>query len=81
MEKFKVEEGAVQETLMMPLYGRVYCEEHFPNTFPNKEAKETASEIRFSLPDTTTTDETQTATSQRFMNIQATTSVLREKSS
>lgn len=38
MEKFKVEEGTVQETLMMPLYGRVYCEEHFPNTFPNKAA-------------------------------------------
>ena len=36
MKKFKVEEGTVQETLMMPLYGRVYCEEHFPNTFPNK---------------------------------------------
>ena len=27
MEKFKVENGTVQETLMMPLYGRVYCEE------------------------------------------------------
>ena len=44
---FKVEEGTVQETLMMPLYGRVYCEEHFPNTFPNKAAKETAAKVDY----------------------------------
>ena len=47
MEKFKVEQGTVQETLMMPLYGRVYCEEHFPNTFPNKAAKETAGRVDY----------------------------------
>ena len=47
MEKFKVESGTVQETLMMPLYGRVYCEEHFPNTFPNKAAKETAAKVDY----------------------------------
>lgn len=47
MEKFKVENGTVQETLMMPLYGRVYCEEHFPNTFPNKAAKVTASRVDY----------------------------------
>ena len=47
MEKFKVEEGTVQETLMMPLYGRVYCEEHFPNTFPNKAAKMAAAMVDY----------------------------------
>lgn len=47
MDKFKVEEGTVQETLMMPLYGRVYCEEHFPNTFPNKAAKELADNVDY----------------------------------
>jgi len=47
MGKFKIEEGTVQETLMMPLYGRVYCEEHFPNTFPNKEAKELAKNVDY----------------------------------
>ena len=47
MDKFKVEEGTVQETLMMPLYGRVYCEEHFPNTFPNKAAKELAANVDY----------------------------------
>lgn len=47
MEKFKVEEGTVQETLMMPLYGRVYCEEHFPNTFPNKPAKDIATKVDY----------------------------------
>ena len=47
MEKFKVENGTVQETLMMPLYGRVYCEEHFSKTFPNKAAKETAKRVDY----------------------------------
>ena len=47
MEKFKVESGTVQETLMMPLYGRVYCEEHFPKTFPNKAAKRTAENVDY----------------------------------
>ena len=47
MEKFKVESGTVQETLMMPLYGRVYCEEHFPNTFPNKAAKRAAEKVDY----------------------------------
>ena len=42
-----MESGTVQETLMMPLYGRVYCEEHFPNTFPNKAAKETAGRVDY----------------------------------
>lgn len=46
-EKFKVESGTVQETLMMPLYGRVYCEEHFPHTFPNRAAKETAGKVDY----------------------------------
>lgn len=47
MGKFKVQSGTVQETLMMPLYGRVYCEEHFPKTFPNKAAKETAGNVDY----------------------------------
>ena len=47
METFKVEEGTVQETLMMPLYGRVYCEEHFPNTLPNKAAKAIAEKVDY----------------------------------
>ena len=32
---------------MMPLYGRVYCEEHFPDTFPNKAAKATAANVDY----------------------------------
>ncbi len=47
MEKFKVEPGTVQETLMMPLYGRVYCEEHFSNTFPNQAAKNAAEKVDY----------------------------------
>ena len=47
MKQFKVQEGTVQETLMMPLYGRVYCEEHFPHTFPNQAAKEIAGNVDY----------------------------------
>lgn len=47
MEKVKIEQGTVQETLMMPLYGRVYCEEHFPTTFPNKAAREIAAKVDY----------------------------------
>ena len=47
MEKYKVESGTVQETLMMPLYGRVYCEEHSPKTFPNKAARRTAEKVDY----------------------------------
>ncbi len=46
-EKFKVESGTVQETLMMPLYGRVYCEEHFPLTFQNRAAKALAEKVDY----------------------------------
>lgn len=47
MAKFKVQEGTVQETLMLPLYGRVYCEEHFPNTFPNRASREAAQQVDY----------------------------------
>ena len=52
MEKFKVEPGTVQETLMLPLYGRVYCEEHFPHTFPNRAAKEAAQWVDYDFSKT-----------------------------
>ena len=47
MERFKVAPGTVQETLMMPLYGRVYCDEHFPNTFPNAAAVRAAQNVDY----------------------------------
>ena len=47
MERFKVAPGTVQETLMMPLYGRVYCNEHFPNTFPNEAAARAAQNVDY----------------------------------
>ena len=47
MEKFKVEPGTVQETLMLPLNGRVYCEDHFPNTLPNRAAKDAAQRVDY----------------------------------
>ena len=52
MEKFKVEPGTVQETLMLPLNGRVYCQEHFPNTFPNRGAREAAMRVDYDFKKT-----------------------------
>lgn len=34
-EKIKIQPNTVQETLMLPLYGRVYCAKHFPSVFPD----------------------------------------------
>ena len=31
MEKYHIEKNTVQETLMIPLYGRKFCTEVFPN--------------------------------------------------
>lgn len=34
-EKIKIQPNTVQETLMLPLYGRVYCAKHYPSVFPD----------------------------------------------
>ena len=39
MEKYKIEKNTVQETLIIPLYGRKVCSEHFPEMLYDEEAK------------------------------------------
>lgn len=34
--KVTIQANSVQETLMLPLYGRAYCHEHFPKTLPDQ---------------------------------------------
>lgn len=37
--KYHIEKNTVQETLIIPLFGRVICSEHFPDLFSDPEAK------------------------------------------
>ena len=37
--KYKIEKNTVQETLVIPLLGRLVCSEHFPELFSDPEAK------------------------------------------
>lgn len=39
MEKYHIEKNTVQETLIIPLYGRKVCSERFPNLFKDEEAE------------------------------------------
>ena len=38
MKKYHIEKNTVQETLIIPLYGRKVCREHYPELFEDKEA-------------------------------------------
>ena len=38
MEKYHIEKNSVQETLVIPLYGRKVCSDHFPHLFRDPEA-------------------------------------------
>ena len=39
MEKYHIEKNSVQETLIIPLYGRKVCSDHFPHLFSDPEAE------------------------------------------
>ncbi len=39
MEKYHIEKNTVQETLIIPLYGRKVCADHYPGLFEDKEAE------------------------------------------
>ena len=39
MEKYHIEKNTVQETLIIPLYGRKICSDHFPGLFSDPEAE------------------------------------------
>jgi O-methyltransferase involved in polyketide biosynthesis len=39
MEKHHIEKNTVQETLIIPLYGRKVCADHYPELFEDKEAE------------------------------------------
>lgn len=39
MDKYHIEKNSVQETLVIPLYGRKICSEHYPDLFSDPEAE------------------------------------------
>ena len=47
MEKIKIEPGSVQETLIIPLYGRKLCAEHFPTLYTDASAAEICARLDY----------------------------------
>ena len=44
--KYHIEKNSVQETLVIPLYGRKLCTERFPNLFQDRKAVELIDRLR-----------------------------------
>ena len=44
--KYHIEKNTVQETLIIPLFGRLVCSERFPALFSDPEAQEQARQAR-----------------------------------
>ncbi len=47
MEKYHIEKNTVQETLVIPLYGRKVCSEHFPRLFSDPEAERICARLDY----------------------------------
>ena len=44
---YHIEKNTVQETLIIPLYGRKVCSEHFPDLFKDPEAERICSMLDY----------------------------------
>lgn len=51
MEKIKIEKGIVQETLLIPLYGRKYAMDLYPDLFMDHDCQALFDRIDFTVPD------------------------------
>lgn len=47
MDKYHIEKNTVQETLIIPLFGRKVCSEHFPDLFKDPEAERICSMLDY----------------------------------
>ncbi len=47
MKKYHIENNTVQETLVIPLYGRKICADHFPDLFEDKEAERICASLDY----------------------------------
>ena len=46
-DKFKIEPGSVQETLIIPLYGRKLCAQIFPNLYTDLSAERLCAQLDY----------------------------------
>ena len=49
--KYHIENNTVQETLVIPLFGRLVCSEHFPELFSDPEAKRICESLDYDFAD------------------------------
>lgn len=49
MKKYHIEKNTVQETLIIPLYGRKVCADHYPELFTDKEAERICGLLDYDL--------------------------------
>nr|WP_316620398.1 hypothetical protein [uncultured Ruminococcus sp.] len=49
--KYHIEKNSVQETLVIPLYGRKLCTERFPNLFQDRKAVELIDRLDYDFSD------------------------------
>lgn len=49
--KYHIEKNTIQETLVIPLFGRLVCSEHFPELFFNPEAKHICDSLDYDFSD------------------------------
>ncbi len=49
--KYHIEKNTVQETLVIPLFGRLVCSEHFPELFYDPEAKRICNSLDYDFAD------------------------------
>ena len=47
MKKYKIEKNTVQETLVIPLYGRWLCSQRYPHLFQDENAAELMDRIDY----------------------------------
>lgn len=51
MMRYHIEKNTVQETLIIPLFGRLVCSEHFPELFSDPEAKRICDSLDYDFAD------------------------------
>ena len=49
-QRERIEKNSVQETLIIPLYGRWLCSQRFPSLFQDKTAAELMERIDYDFP-------------------------------
>ena len=49
--KYHIEKNSVQETLVIPLFGRLVCSEHFPELFSDPEAERICDSLDYDFAD------------------------------